>query len=253
MDLIEQIGPVLGVVAFLGLAVLAFLIFQQAREVRRLREWAGRAPERALEASEASGAASEARGDSPVKGPADAGRLAALRERASGARAALGERFRTLDRRLPVRPVYLFAAVLLIGVATAAALTGGFGLLGEDDGAGNGGGEARVERPQKPKVAVLNATQTSAGPAVPGLAHVISVEVVKPAGYEVVAEDNALAGSTQSQVMFEDDSEDAAKAFASEVSGELGKTPVAEITDDVRERAKGAAVVLIIGQDDAQL
>ena len=54
IDLIERIGPYLGIAAFLGLAILAFLIFQQAREVRRLREWAGRAPERANEAAEAS-------------------------------------------------------------------------------------------------------------------------------------------------------------------------------------------------------
>ena len=49
-DLIDGSGPILGIAAFLGLAILAFLIVQQAREVRRLREWAGRAPERATEA-----------------------------------------------------------------------------------------------------------------------------------------------------------------------------------------------------------
>ena len=47
MHVIESIGPVLGIAAFIGLAVLAFLLFQQSREIRRLREWAGRAPERA--------------------------------------------------------------------------------------------------------------------------------------------------------------------------------------------------------------
>jgi len=65
IDLIERIGPYLGIAAFLGLAVLAFLIFQQAREVRRLREWAGRAPERLDEAEEATSAVSEARGEEP--------------------------------------------------------------------------------------------------------------------------------------------------------------------------------------------
>ena len=56
-DLIDRIGPYLGIAAFLGLAILAFLIIQQAREVRRLREWAGRAPERATEAADATAAA----------------------------------------------------------------------------------------------------------------------------------------------------------------------------------------------------
>src|SRR4029453_8078245 len=63
IDLIERIGPYLGIAAFLGLAILAFLIFQQAREVRRLREWAGRPPRRASEAAEATAAAAEVKGE----------------------------------------------------------------------------------------------------------------------------------------------------------------------------------------------
>src|SRR5207244_3844896 len=39
--------------SFLGLAILTLLYFSQARDVRRLREWAGRAPERASEPSAA--------------------------------------------------------------------------------------------------------------------------------------------------------------------------------------------------------
>jgi hypothetical protein len=64
-DLIDSIGPYLGVAAFLGLAILAFLTIQQAREVRRLREWAGRAPEAAGEAVEAEVAVAEAKGEEP--------------------------------------------------------------------------------------------------------------------------------------------------------------------------------------------
>jgi hypothetical protein len=48
-DLIEKGGAYAGLAAFFGLAILAILYFAQAREIRRLREWAGRAPERALE------------------------------------------------------------------------------------------------------------------------------------------------------------------------------------------------------------
>ena len=44
---IEQIGSYAGLAAFLGLGVLALLCFTQARDIRRLREWAGSAPERA--------------------------------------------------------------------------------------------------------------------------------------------------------------------------------------------------------------
>ncbi|MGH2942868.1 MAG: hypothetical protein ACRDLN_08875, partial [Solirubrobacteraceae bacterium] len=47
--IIERIGSYAGYAAVVGLGVLALLYFAQAREVRRLREWAGRAPERAAE------------------------------------------------------------------------------------------------------------------------------------------------------------------------------------------------------------
>jgi hypothetical protein len=48
-DLIERVGSYAGFAAVVGLAVLSALYFSQARDVRRLREWAGRAPERAAE------------------------------------------------------------------------------------------------------------------------------------------------------------------------------------------------------------
>ena len=111
-DLIEKIGPIVGVVAFLGLAILAFLIFQQAREVRRLREWAGRAPERAGEAAEATAAAAEARGEAvpedeaPELEPSERapGQVRRVVGRGAGAlRPGLGE----LDRRSPGRSALL--------------------------------------------------------------------------------------------------------------------------------------------------
>ena len=48
-DQVEKYGAYVGLAAFLGLAVLALLYFAQARELKRLRDWAGRAPERARE------------------------------------------------------------------------------------------------------------------------------------------------------------------------------------------------------------
>jgi len=46
---VEQVGAYGGLASMIGLGVLALLYFAQAREVKRLREWAGRAPERAAE------------------------------------------------------------------------------------------------------------------------------------------------------------------------------------------------------------
>ena len=48
-SLIEQIGSYAGIGSVIGLGIMALLYFSQAREVRRLREWAGREPERAAE------------------------------------------------------------------------------------------------------------------------------------------------------------------------------------------------------------
>jgi hypothetical protein len=48
-DQVDKFGAYVGIAAFFGLALLSLLYFAQAREVKRLREWAGRAPERAAE------------------------------------------------------------------------------------------------------------------------------------------------------------------------------------------------------------
>ena len=46
---IDHYGAYAGIAAVFGLGILSLLYFAQAREVKRLREWAGRAPERAAE------------------------------------------------------------------------------------------------------------------------------------------------------------------------------------------------------------
>ncbi len=48
-EIVTNVGAFAGFAAVVGLAVLAMLYFSQARDVRRLREWAGRAPERDAE------------------------------------------------------------------------------------------------------------------------------------------------------------------------------------------------------------
>src|SRR5512132_2950255 len=68
---VEKYGSYVGIAAFFGLAVLSLLYFAQAREVKRLREWAGRAPERAREVEERAIAQAEAarRQPAPVQPP----------------------------------------------------------------------------------------------------------------------------------------------------------------------------------------
>src|SRR6476646_4246105 len=45
---VVQVGAYLGYAAIVGLGVLALLYFAQARELKRLRDWAGDAPERGV-------------------------------------------------------------------------------------------------------------------------------------------------------------------------------------------------------------
>ncbi len=261
VDLLERIGPYLGIAAFLGLAILAFLIFQQAREVRRLREWAGRAPERAGEAAEATAAAAEARGEATEAESEEEEELPRGRVGAA-VHAVRGRASRTmaeLDRRMPVDPRYAIAVLAALLIA-AAVLTSGFGLFGDDGSGGGGGkrkgGQANQEKPEKVEVAVLNATQIEDGDvpidAVQGLAGRVADEVVKPAGFKPGAEETAASGFDETTIMFEPGAEEDAQELSEKVADQLGETPTTPIIGEVRDLAAGAQVALVVGADDAQ-
>src|SRR3954453_19183995 len=69
-DQVEKYGAYVGIAAFFGLAVLSLLYFAQAREVKRLREWAAGAPEPAREVEErATPQAEAARPQPPIQAP----------------------------------------------------------------------------------------------------------------------------------------------------------------------------------------
>src|SRR5437764_1246788 len=82
--IVEQIGSLAGFAAVAGLAVLSALYFSQARDLKRLREWAGRAPERAAEMAGAcigSGSSGRRRGKRRSRGPIRTGGRAERRAR----------------------------------------------------------------------------------------------------------------------------------------------------------------------------
>ncbi len=73
MEFIKDVGAYAGFAAVVGLGVLAALYFSQARDVKRLREWAGRAPERSADQPAAAAVVPAQRGavkPTPGKAPA---------------------------------------------------------------------------------------------------------------------------------------------------------------------------------------
>jgi hypothetical protein len=246
MHAIESIGPVLGIVAFIGLAVLAFLLFQQAREIRRVREWAGRAPERSAEAADAVQAAAEASRDdeeeladaaAPAR-PAD-GRLASARRRFSG---GVSDRYAAVDRRLPVDGRYVLA-LLAVAIIAVGVVTSGFGLVGGGDG-GGGGKHASTAKP-KPTVSVINGT------SVPGLAATVEQMVVKKAGYKPGPVGNANASVNSTVVEYTNGMRSEAQKLAAAVKPQLGETPVQPMTADTKAAAGKVDLALVLGLDDA--
>jgi hypothetical protein len=248
MELIDRIGAFLGLAAFLGLGVLALLYFQQGREVRRLRDWAGRAPERA----EAAAAEAEA-----ALAAQTSGEEAADEERGP----SLGDRARTrwelwkgrlpsgLGERLPP-PQYLgliALAAVLIGVGVA---TGGFGLLGEEEGSTGDG--KHVVPPSKIEVAVLNGTAQNPGETgVPGLAQALGDDV-KEVGYKLGPVTDAGTPFPESVVMYQDGLEAEAQRLSDDVSKQLGRTGVEKMSGGVQDLAGDATVAIVIGQDDSE-
>ena len=105
---------------------------------------------------------------------------------------------------------------------------------------------------EKPKVAVLNATQTEDVQGVPGLADKVASEVVKQLGYPIGAKTNAPTGFAETVVMYEPDAEGEAAELARGVSKQLGETETEEMAADIRASAGDAKLVLVVGADDAQ-
>jgi len=249
MHLIDRIGPYLGVAAFLALIVLALALFLQAREIRRLREWAGRAPERAAEAAEATGAAVEARGEAVLE------ERVPLRTRARARLGRIGgwfvERFgpayRAVDRRSPIDPRILIAAIAAIAIA-AGVVTGGFGL--------GGGGESKstaaaAPKPGKIEVAVLNGSQEHGVAGQPGLAQSVLAQVVEPAGYRSGVVTDAPHSFPQSVVLYAEGQSAAAKQLAATAKKKLGATGIQPMSSDVKAIVTNAQLALVVGVDDA--
>ncbi|HEX6689193.1 MAG TPA: LytR C-terminal domain-containing protein [Solirubrobacterales bacterium] len=262
MELIKEIGAFAGLVAFLGLAVLALLSFAQGRDIRRLREWAGSAPERDAERKESTSAAAAERAEEmrKLEEARDAERRAAdLREHRRERREAglpeltrserLRERFSRgggedgsgegLLSRLgdPRYLVALFVVLVLIVGGVAYAVVSGSG----DEAGGNGGRHvSRAVKPSEIEVTVLNGT------AVDGLAGTYG-DMVERRGYQLGAVTNSRSSFADSVVMFK--SGDGREAHR--VADSLEISRVRPMTAEIASLAAGAPVAVVIGEDNA--
>lgn len=240
MDLIDRIGAVLGLAAFLGLAVLVLLFFQQSREIRRLREWAGKAPERAA-------AAAEEQGLEPPEPELHwvsrvfAGIGAFLAKIGS----PFARAWQTIDRNSPIDPRVLAPVLAIAAAAAALFLVHPFGLLEGDTTGGHGG--RTDSSPDRIEVAVLNATASDTAPAVPGLARQVGQQV-KDAGYKLGPVGDASGPSETTIVMFAPDHKSDARDLVDALPN-LGDLKLQAMTTDVGNLAGAATLALILGQD----
>lgn len=259
MELLKEIGAFAGLVAFLGLAVLALLSFAQGRDLRRLREWAGSAPERDAERKDSTSAAAAERADEMRKleeaGEAER-RAAELREHRRERREAglpeltrserLRERFGRgaevsggIGSRLG-EPRYLIAifVVLIVVVGGAAyAIT----QSGEDEANGKGGkAAAHAIKPSEIEVAVLNGT------AVEGLAGSYG-DMVEREGFQLGAVTNSRSSFEDSVVMFAQGNGREAHRVATALQISL----VRPMSTEIASLSAGAPVAVVIGEDNA--
>jgi LytR cell envelope-related transcriptional attenuator len=262
LELIKEIGAFAGLVAFLGLALLAMLSFAQGRDIRRLREWAGSAPERDAERKDSTSAAAAERAEEmrKLEEARDAERQAAdLREHRRERREAglpeltrserLRERFSRdggggsggggLRARLgdPRYLVGLFVLVVVIAGGVAYAVSQG----GDEGSSSNGGKQvSHALKPNEIEVTVLNGT------AVEGLAGTYG-DMVERRGYQLGAVTNSRSSFAESVVMFQQGEGRAAHR----VADSLEISRVRPMTSEIAALSAGAPVAVVIGDDNA--
>ncbi len=251
MELIKEIGAFAGLAAFLGLALLAMLAFSQARDIRRLREWAGSAPERDMERKESTSEVAAKRAEE----------LRALEQAREAEREALEEREERRRRReagLPelsrgerlrksfsgfgerlAEPRFLalaFVVVVLVAGGAAYLVT-----QGSDDADGKGGqAKSGVLKPGEIEVAVLNGT------AVPGLAGAYGDKVERK-GFQLGKVDNSSTSFSESVVMFQPGHAPEARR----VAATLDISQVRPMGTDIGSVSGDAPVAVVIGEDNA--
>jgi hypothetical protein len=250
LEIIQGVGAAAGVAAVAGLALLSTLYLSQARDVKRLREWAGRAPERSGRGVTA--VPGRAAGMPPPAQPQTAATVTPSRQRPQ----AVPQQTAIIAPRRS-QPWYSligtrFLAVALVGllVLGGAAAYGVTQLTGGDNSgntqANNGNGLPNKPRrngagvkPGNVTVAVLNGT------TVPGLAAALRDQIAA-AGFKKGTINNFVDQQlAESVVQYAPGRQAEAKA----VSGKVGISRREPVTADSRALAGDATVIVIAGAD----
>ena len=251
--MLEQIGAFAGLAAFLGLAVLALLSFTQGRDIRRLREWAGSAPERDAERKEqtstiAAQRAEELRALEEAR-TAEQDAVSSREERRKRREEGLpeqsgGERLRSRFSgfgEIASRPSSLIALFVVV-----LALIGGAAYLlvgGSDDSSSSGGSKqtAAKVKPSEIEVSVLNGTSTA------GLAATFG-DKVEGKGFSLGAVTNSSASFAESVVMFKRGHKPEAQKVARQLN--ISKTQL--MSPEIESVSSGADVAVVVGEDNAE-
>jgi hypothetical protein len=255
LHVIEQIGSIAGLAAFLGLAVLALLSFAHGRDIRRLRDWAGSAPERDADRKEVTSTIAAQRAEElraledsrTAEHEALAEREVRRQRRDEGLpELTRGERFRGFFAGFGDRlssPLALIAAfvvfVLIVGGVAYAVLNNG------GSSSGGGGKKSSTQaaakiKPAEIEVSVLNGTATA------GLAATYG-EKVEGKGFKLGAVTNTTASFENSVVTFMEGH----KPEAKEVAKELQIKKLEKMNSEIGSVSAGAKVAVIVGEDNA--
>ncbi len=257
MHLIERIGSYVGFASFLGLAILALLYFSQARDLRRLREWAGRAPERAADMERT---AQQPATHVPPALPASQHQLPAT----PFSRATVRKRKPLRERIRNVHiPDWRYLALTAAGVLVlGGAAYGAVELIGNNGGSNrspaggtqkaarhrHGGSNGRNRNPQASvtpghvTVAILNGT------TVQGLAAKMG-EQVRAGGFTLGTIGNAARiDQGKSQVLYRKGQAAAARA----VANRLGIQAVGQADTVNAEIAGSFDAIVLVGSDRSQ-
>lgn len=249
-SMIETVGAYAGLVSLLAVLVLSLLVFSQARDLRRLREWAGGAPERDAEVRELSELVAEERSQElQVLADREQRRLERGDSGGDGFWARLG------------RPGRVMAVIALVVVVGAAGAWAGTTLLGSDDDssraaklrqakirqkrAANQGAAATGLKPEEIKVGVLNGT----GGTEVGLAAEYANRLEQD-GYVLGAVTDLPAEPfSSSVVMYLKGNEEAAEQVGRSI--DVSETEL--MTSEVSELTPGAVATAVIGTDHTAL